>query len=158
MDKIKFIAIIEKHPDLDAGYIKFPYDVQEMFGVKGQVKVKALFDGTVEYRGSLAKMGFGCHTLGITKEIRNKIKKSFGDTVNVEIEKDTEERIVAIPQDAALLLDNNSKAKEYYESLSYTDRKEYIVWIESAKKAETRNNRLKLFIEKLNNRKKLTDK
>jgi hypothetical protein len=41
---------------------------------KGQVKIKAVFDDKVEYRGSLAKMKSECHILGLTQEIRNNSK------------------------------------------------------------------------------------
>ncbi|MDJ1497155.1 YdeI/OmpD-associated family protein [Cytophagaceae bacterium DM2B3-1] len=156
--KVTFAAKIEQHNEMDAGYIAFPYDVQELYGVKGQVKVKALLDGKVLYRGSLANMETGCHRLGMTKAIRKELNKTFGDIVDVEIEKDTEERLVELPEDVIPLLEANPEAKSYFEKLSYTNRKEYIVWIESAKKAETRTQRLTLFIEKLNQHKKYSDK
>lgn len=158
MDKVTFTAIIEQNSNIDAAFVRFPFDTQKLFGIKGQVKVKVLFDDKVEYRGSLANMGHGCHILGLTKEVRKKISKSFGDTVNVELTQDTAERIVIIPSDVEKLLNSNKEAKEFFNALSYTNRKEYIGWIESAKKEETRANRLILFIEKLNNRKKFSDK
>jgi hypothetical protein len=158
MKKIKFNAIIEQHQNIDAAYIKFPYDTQELFGIKGQVKVKVVFDNKVEYRGSLANMGTGCHTLGIRKEIRAKINKSFGDSVSVEIEQDLEKRVVVVPDNIEKLLNKNPDAKGYFDILSFTDRKEYITWIESAKKEETKANRIDAFIDKLKRKKKLTDK
>jgi hypothetical protein len=158
MNKIKFNAIIEKHHGMDAAYVKFPFDVQKVFGAKGQVKIKAIFDGNAEYRGSLANMGLGFHMLGLTKDIRAKINKSFGDTVSIELEKDVEERVVIVPDYVSELLDKNPDAKNYYNSLSYTDRKEYIRWIESAKKEETKANRIETFLEKLKCKKKFSDK
>jgi len=158
MDKIEFTAVIEQNKGIDAAYVKFPFDTEQLFGTKGQVKVVATFDGVAEYRGSLANMGQGCHVLGLTKEIRMKINKTFGDTVNVELAKDLQERTVSIPHDAQVLLDANKDAEEFFETLSYTNRKEYIVWIESAKKEETRAKRLAEFITKLKDRKKVTDR
>jgi hypothetical protein len=147
--KVSFTAKIEKHPDMDAGYINFPYNVEKLYGVKGQVKVKVLFDKAVEYRGSLAKMGMPCHVLGITKEIRYLTGKSFGDEIQVDLEKDTEERIVTVPEDAAVALEKNKPAKKFFNSLSYTDQKEYVHWIEMTKNPETRSRRIGIFIEKL---------
>ncbi len=155
--KLKFTAKIEQHKDLDAGYIRFPFDVMKLYGVKGQVKVKAVFDDAVLYRGSLAKMGLPCHILGITKEIRHQLGKSFGDTVKVEIEQDNDVREVIVPEDVKTLLDKDPKAKKYYDSLSYTDRKEYMRWIEFAKQAETRARRIGIFLEKLKEKKKFSD-
>lgn len=157
-NKIRFNAIIERNQEFNAAYIRFPFDTQELFGIKGQVKIKATFDGKVEYRGSLANMGLGCHILGITKEIRSIIDKSFGDTISIEIERDLEERTIAIPDYLLRLLDENHHAKEYFSTLSYTDKKEYIRWIETAKKEETRTKRIGLFIDKLSKKKKFSDK
>jgi hypothetical protein len=147
--KIKFEAKIEQNKNIDAAYVKFPYDAMELFGVKGQVRIKALIDKKVLYRGSLAKMGMDCHILGITKAIRNEIGKNFGDTIEIELEQDLEPREIIIPEDALNLLKKNKKAKEIFERLSYTHKKEYIRWIEEAKKEETRKRRLEQFIQKL---------
>ncbi|WP_258561819.1 DUF1905 domain-containing protein [Chryseobacterium chendengshani] len=54
--KINFKAIIQQNGTMNAAFVEFPFSVEELFGKKGQVKIKALFDETVEYRGSLAKM------------------------------------------------------------------------------------------------------
>ncbi len=158
MDKITFSGTIEQNKGMDAAFVKFPFDTEKLFGTKGQVKIIATFDGIVVYRGSLANMGQRCHVLGLTKEIRKKINKTFGDTVNIELIRDTQERTVTIPNDAQALLDANRDAKEFFDTLSYTNRKEYIVWIESAKKVETRAKRLTEFVIKLKSKRKVTDK
>lgn len=157
MAKIVFSAIIEQNKGINAAFVRFPYDTEKLFGTKGQVKIVATFDGIAEYCGSLANMGQGFHILGLTIEIRRKINKTFGDNVDVELMQDVQERTVVIPSDAQALLDANSDAKEFLDTLSYTNRKEYIVWIESAKKPETRAKRLDEFLVKLKNRKKVKD-
>jgi hypothetical protein len=58
---ISFTAIIIQHEGMNAGYIEFPFSVEEVFGTRGMVKVKALFDGKAEYRGIMSNMGTGCH-------------------------------------------------------------------------------------------------
>jgi uncharacterized protein YdeI (YjbR/CyaY-like superfamily) len=95
-------------------------------------------------------MGHDCHILGITKEIRKKQNKNFGDTIYVEIEKDVDVRQVTVPVDISVLLNKNPKAKAFYEKLSYTDKKEYIRWIESAKKEATRLARIEKFMNNMN--------
>lgn len=157
MSKVKFSAKIEQHQGMDAGYILFPFDVMKLYGVKGQVKIKAVFDEKVEYRGSLVKMGTPCHILGITKEIRQNLGKSHGDTIRVEIEPDSEIREVIVPDDVKTILGQYPEGKKFFDSLSYTDRKEYIRWIETAQKEETRARRIGIFIEKITNKKKFSD-
>jgi hypothetical protein len=156
-NQVKFTAKIEQHEGMDAGYIRFPYDVVKLYGVKGRVAVKAIFDDQVLYRGSLVKMGTPCHILGITQEIRKKLGKAPGDSIKVLIEQDLEIREVIVPDDVKILLDDNPRAKKFFESLSYTDRKEYIRWIETAKQAETRERRIGIFIGKLKEKKKFME-
>lgn len=64
-------------------YVEVPYDIKALFG-KRRLPVNATFDG-VPYRGQVVKMGTPCFIIGVTKEIRKKIGKSFGDTVRVTL-------------------------------------------------------------------------
>lgn len=139
--KYSFKATILQSGNINAAYVEFPFSVQELFGKKGQVKIKAVFDGKVEYRGSLAKMKSDCHILGLTQDIRKQLGKSFGDKVEVELWEDLEERKVSIPEDVHQLFNSNEEAQQIFEKLSYTHQKEYIRWIEDAKKQETRDQR-----------------
>lgn len=150
----EYNAEIKKHEGIDGAYVEFPYDVEVEFGLKGQVKVKASFDG-FEYRGSLAKMGYSCHFLGMTKAVRSEIGKKPGDTVNVKIMQDIELRVVEVPEDLEKRLDENQAAKAFFEGLSYTNQKDYVFWITSAKKEETRGKRLGDALDKLSRGMKL---
>jgi len=145
----KFKAVLEDLEEgIDAAFVSIPFDVEEVFGTKGQVKVKALFDGQ-PYRGILANMGTGCHVILVRKDIRAGIGKRVGDTITVQIEEDLQERIVDVPEALKKLLTRNTKAKTFFDSLSYTNRKEYASWISGAKKTETREKRLKETLTKL---------
>jgi hypothetical protein len=87
----EFMAEIKKVPDIDGAYIEFPYDLRKEFG-KGRIKVHAEFDGE-PYGGSIVNMGLKnsdgtiCYIIGIRKDIRKEINKSFGDKINVKIKK-----------------------------------------------------------------------
>lgn len=52
-------------------------------------------------------------------------------------------------------MEENSGAKEFYESLSYSGKRKYVNWINSAKKAETRQKRIAEAISKLKEKIKL---
>ena len=149
----KFDAIIQQVENKDATFIEIPFDVEKEFGSK-RVKVKAKFDN-VDYRGSIVRMGMPCFMIGLTKEIRKKIGKGIGDTVSVEIEKDEEERIVEIPIEFESMINKNNNAKEFYDSLSYSQKKKYITWITSAKKEETKIKRMNEALLKLEGKVKL---
>jgi hypothetical protein len=148
-ERKSFTAILEKPDDgMDTAFISIPFNVEEVYGTKGQVKVKASFDG-YPYRGILANMGMGCHVIIVRKDIRQAIGKGIGDRVSVELEQDQEERTVEIPHDLKKALSESPKVLEFFNTLSFTNRKEYSVWITSAKKTETRDKRLALTISKL---------
>ena len=138
---IQFTAIIQQNGEMNASFVEFPFSTVELFDKKGQVKIKALFDDKVEYRGSLVKMKSDCHILGLTQEIRKQLNKTFGDSVSVSLMEDKEERTVEIADDISLIFNENEEAKILFDKMSYTHRKEYIRWIEEAKKPETRENR-----------------
>jgi hypothetical protein len=146
-DYISFTEIIMQHGEINAAFLKVPFSVEETFGKKGQVKIKAIFDDKVEYLGSLAKMKTDFHLLGLTQEVRKKLGKSFGEAVTVKLWEDKEERVVEIPDDVQIVFNENKKAKELFDTMSYTHRKEYIRWIVEAKKPETRENRKIKMIE-----------
>ncbi|AZA81498.1 hypothetical protein C1637_02690 [Chryseobacterium lactis] len=138
---IEFTAIIKQNGEMNAAYVEFPFSTEKLFSKKGQVKIKATFDNRVEYRGSLAKMKSDCHVLGLTQEVRKQLGKTFGDEVFVSLIEDKEERIVEIAEDIALVFNENPEVKVLFDKMSFTHKKEYIRWIEEAKKAETRENR-----------------
>ena len=149
--KFQFQAVIEDEGSGGA-FVTVPFDVEQAFGKK-RVKIKAMIEGE-PYRGSLVRMGSECHMLLIRKEIRLKIGKSFGDVVEVVLEEDTEPRTVAVPPDLLAALEQHPEAKAFFERLSYTHQKEYVEWIEEAKRPETRQTRLARTIEMLLQEKK----
>ena len=146
MKKYNFTATIISGDSGGAGVL-FPYDVQESFGTRGRVPIRATFDG-VPYTGSLMKYGFPQHMLGITKAIREQIGKAPGDTVEVVVWKDESERKLEVPEPFLKLLKKEGLLP-FFESLSYTHRKEYCRWITEAKKEETRARRLEKAVEML---------
>lgn len=88
-----------------------------------------------------------CHILGLTQEVRKQLGKRFGDEVFVSLIEDNEEREVEIADDIASVFNENPDAKSLFDKMSYTHRKEYIRWIEEAKKPETREKRKVRMIE-----------
>lgn len=145
MSRQEFEVILKKPEGIDGAYFLVPFDVPEAYGTKAQVKVRGTIDG-YPYRGSIANMGEG-HCMVVKKEIRQAIGKSAGDTVKVVMKIDREPRIVVVPEDFQQALENHPDAKEIFENFAYTHKKEYVEWIESAKKQETRENRINKALE-----------
>jgi hypothetical protein len=67
---------------------------------------------------------------------------------------DLELREITTPFELELLFEENPEAKCFFETLSFTNKKEYLTWISGAKREETKTARLEATIQKLNGRKK----
>jgi len=130
-----------------SAFVEVPFDVEEVFGSK-RPKIKALIEG-VPYRGLLVRMGGPNHMLIILKGIREQIGRTFGDEIKVSVEADTEERVITVSAELKRAFREHPDAKAFFEKLSYTHKKEYVRWIEEAKKDETRQNRIVKTIEML---------
>jgi hypothetical protein len=152
MGQKEFDAVLQKVHDMDAAYVLIPFDIGKEYGEKGQIKVKAKIDGEL-YRGSLVNMGYGT-MLGIRQDIRKKIGKNPGDIVHIILEEDLEERKVEIPQDLKEMFIHNMDAERFFNTLSYTNQKEYVKWITNAILSETRADRLEKTIRMLMNKKR----
>jgi hypothetical protein len=138
----------------NGAWVEVPFDIEDIYGTRGQVKVRATFDGEA-YSGSIAPMGDGCHALGMTKALRAATGKDIGDTVRVTIERDATPRIVEVPPDLEAALAAHAEARAFFDGLAYTPKKEYAQWIAGAKRQETRERRLAQAIEKLGRGEKL---
>jgi len=146
MKKYKFKATIQEGIGGGAAVI-FPYDVEAEFGTRARVPVSSTLEG-IPYRGSLVKCGPTSHMLGVLKSIREQIGKGPGDTIEVVLWKDETERIVEVPAEFAAQI-KKAGLMGFFETLSYTNRKEYCRWITGAKREETRRMRLEKSIEML---------
>lgn len=144
--KQTFTAVIQNAGGGGA-FVEIPFDVEKELGSK-RPKVRALIEG-VPYRGILTRMGGDHHLLIILKGIREQIGKTFGDEIEITVELDTEPRVVEIPTYLAKELKKDKEAKAFFDKLSYTHQKEYVAWINEAKKEETRQSRLVKTIEML---------
>jgi hypothetical protein len=138
---LKFRAkLVGRGPGGAWTYLAIPFSVPEVFGRKGQVPVRATVNGFT-FRNSLMPRQ-GIHILGIGKDILAGAGAATGDTVQVELEFDDAPRTVTVPADLKAALLRAPLQAQAFAALSYSHKKEYVDWIESAKKPETRSNRI----------------
>ena len=62
---------------------------------------------------------------------------------------DFEKRLIALPIELDKLFAADEEAREFFTSLSIINQKEYLSWIQGAKKEETKKKRLEATLEKL---------
>jgi hypothetical protein len=147
---IEFAAEIHSREG-GGSFVEFPHDVEKLYGVKGRVPVRVTFDG-IPYRGSMVKMGGPRHLLLILKEIREKLGKGEGDKIRVSIELDEAPREVVLAKDVEAAF-KKVGVLETYRALSFSHQREYSLWIEDAKQAETRERRIAKAVAELKKKK-----
>jgi len=146
---ITFSAEIKRGSAPNSGaYIEFPYDLKATFGVGNLVPFTALFDGRVSYQGSLARMGGPRAMILLRKDVKAELGKGPGDMVKVVVSLDDKPRMVAIAADIQRALKHVGQL-EKFEGLAFSHRKEYVRWIEGAKRPETRRSRIAKTCERL---------
>lgn len=94
--------------------------------------------------------------LPVKAEIRKHSKKKEGDKVHVILFTDNEP--LDIPEEMLLCLQDEPKAFSFFNSISESEQKFYIQWVYSAKKEETKIDRLAKTINRLLKNLKLYDK
>jgi hypothetical protein len=148
--RIEFTAEIQLR-DGGGAFVEFPHDVEKLYGVKGRVPIRVTFDG-IPYRGSMVRMGSPKHLLFILKEIREKLEKGERDKIKVAVELDEAPREIVLAKDveAAFI---KEKVLETYRAMSFTHQREYSLWIEEAKQAETRQRRIAKAVSEIKGKK-----
>lgn len=75
--------------------------------------------------------------------------RAFSEMKKEAVGIDFEKRLVVPPVELGKLFTKHTEAQDFFKSLSFTNQKEYVTWIEGAKKQETRQRRLETALEKL---------
>jgi hypothetical protein len=127
--------------------LKPPFYVIAVFQRKGRVPVKGTING-FPFRSSLMNMGDG-HMMAVNAELRAGAHCKGGDTVDVVMELDEDERKVDVPAYLKKIIEGDAKAKEFWSKLSFTHQKEYVREIEGAKRSETKEKRIEAMMEAL---------
>ncbi len=117
-----------------------PIDVEQTFGTRGRVPVRGTING-FPFRSSLMPMG-GCHMMPVNKTLCEGAGVKPGDLVDIVMERDEQERTVEPPAELQRELKKSKKARERWESLSFTHKKEMANSIIGAKQEETKQRRL----------------
>ncbi|MGR6966928.1 DUF1905 domain-containing protein [Geodermatophilus sp. URMC 61] len=87
------------------------------------------------YRSTIAPMG-GAFWIPLAAEHREAAGVQAGQEVDVRVELDTAPRETPLPDDLAAALDEEATA--FFFALAPSHRKEWVRWVEEAKKPETR--------------------
>jgi CelD/BcsL family acetyltransferase involved in cellulose biosynthesis len=128
-----------------ATMFRVPFDLNEAFG-RARPPVK------VTIRGHTWRTTPGVYD-GVGYVVVNRsVKAATGvdapDRVRVEMEVDTEPRTVRLPADLRDALRADDAAWQAFQKLSFSHRREYVEWVEEAKRPETRARRIAATVER----------
>jgi bacteriocin resistance YdeI/OmpD-like protein/uncharacterized protein DUF1905 len=136
---VRFRATVELGGKTATG-LQVPNDVVDALGAGKRPAVRITIGGHT-YRTTVASRS-GRFLVPLSAENRAVAGVAAGEEVEVDIEVDTASREVAVPADLAGELARDSTAQGFFDGLSSTHRKEWVRWIDEAKKSETRSARI----------------
>jgi hypothetical protein len=142
-----FTTALLKDDTLDATGIEVPSEVIERLGGSMRPAVVVII-GDYRYRSTVASTG-GRSLIPFAKEHRERTGVGPGQVIEVTLELDTAPRIVEVPADLAAALAARPGARDAFDRLAYSLRKEHVRQVETAKAAETRERRIGRIVESL---------
>lgn len=120
--------------------MEVPAEVVEALGAGKRPPVRVTIKGHT-YRSTVAVMG-GVFMVGVNAGDRQAAGVAAGDELDVDIELDTEPRVLVVPPDFAAALDADADARRFFDGLSYSNRRRHVLAIDDAKTPETRQRRI----------------
>lgn len=145
--------LLEKYPGKGGWtYAQIPEIPQSKKNPFGWRKVRGTIDSFEISKYHLMPMGNGKLFLPVKAEIRKTIKKQEGDYVHIVLFPDNEP--LQVPDEMLLCLKDEPEALKFFNSLTESEQKYYVNWIYSAKKEETKIDRLAKAINRLLKREK----
>ena len=114
-----------------------PFDTRGVWG-KAKVPVKVTINGYT-WRSTVGNRR-GIQYIMVNAEARRSAGVKAGDVVTIALEPDTEKREIKIPLPLQKAL--GAKLSQKLNGLSFTHKKEFIVWYTEAKKEDTRIRRV----------------
>jgi hypothetical protein len=128
-------------------FLTLPQNASDQLPSRSMVSVEGTFDGSPFY-ATLTPDGNGGHWLKVDPKLQGTAKA--GDVVELEIAPMTKEPEPEVPSDVQTAIEAaGPKAQETWAAITPIARRDWIFWIVSGKKAETRVKRIEVAISKL---------
>ena len=143
---MKFHTTIQQGGKTATG-IQIPDDVIAALGAGKKPPVKLTVNG-YSYRSTVATVD-GDFMVGLSAAHRAASGLRGGDDVEIEIELDTEPRIVELPADFAAALEAEPRAKATFDKISNSLKGYHVSQVTGAKSDETRQRRIQKSISVL---------
>jgi len=129
-----------------ATMFRVPFDLEEAFG-RARPPVKVTIRGHT-WRTTPGVYG-GVGHIVVSRAVKAATGVDAGDRVRVTMELDTEPRTVEVPRDLRAAFDREPESARAFDRMSFTHRREYVEWVEEAKRPETRARRVAGTVERV---------
>lgn len=136
---MRFRATIQLEGKTATGF-RVPPEVVETLG-RGKRPPVTVTIGNHTYRSTIAAFG-DVFMLPLAAEHREAAGVAAGDEVDVEVALDTASREVEVPPELAAALAEEPEARAFFDALSYSNKRWFVLSIEDAKTPETRQRRV----------------
>ena len=143
---LKFTATLMLEGKTATG-IPVPQEVVDSLGAGKRPAVNVTINGYT-YRSTVSPYN-GAIMLPLSAEHRTAAGVTAGEEIEVELTLDTAPREVTVPDDFVVALAAEPAAKQYFESLSYSNKRVHVLSVEGAKTPETRLRRIEKAISVL---------
>jgi hypothetical protein len=123
-------------------FLALPKQASAKLPSRGMTSVEGTFNG-LAFRATLEPDGQGGHWLKVDRKLREAAGAEAGDVVSLEIAPVAEEPEPRVPADLRKALATaHLKARAVWSHITPVARRDWIQWIESAKREETRLKRI----------------
>jgi hypothetical protein len=123
-------------------FLALPKEASAKLPSRGRMSVEGAFNG-LAFRATLEPDGQGGHWLKVDRKLREAAGAEAGDVVSLEIAPVAEEPEPTVPADLRnALAAAHPKARAVWSDITPVARRDWIQWIESAKRKETRLKRI----------------
>ncbi|MBX3351684.1 MAG: DUF1905 domain-containing protein [Phycisphaeraceae bacterium] len=122
-------------------FLRLPGDASKRLPSRGQASVEGTLNGA-RFAATLDPDGKGGHWLMVERELREAAGASPGDAVEVEIAPVAVEPEPEVPADLRDAVSASARAKAAWDDITPLARREWIHWVTSGKRAETRTLRI----------------
>jgi len=145
-DSIRFSATLHRPARIDKSadwtFLNLPEVASAKLPSRGQVSVEGTLNGAA-FQATLQPDGNGGHWLKVDEKLRKAAGAKVGDEVTLEIAPMSDEPEPQVPADLKKALTAAPmKAREAWMDITPAARRDFIHWITSGKKAETRVKRI----------------
>jgi uncharacterized protein YdeI (YjbR/CyaY-like superfamily) len=132
--------------------IHIPFDAAEVWGLRGQIKVKGDVNNFA-FRSSLFPTGDGRHLLLVNKSMQKGARAVAGSVASFTLELDSEERTVIVPDELKRVLGGISSGsgslRRWYDELNHSTRNDIAKWTGEPKSGAARVRRSEQIAERL---------